>query len=159
MCTIAECNASPNRQSSPSSRSLNQRSIASTTSTNSSASLPVRSFASGTLVKSLNYVRSLVANHVPKRSFQPAAFAGAPSASRQSLPSLSSMLSRSFNSQLNPANNGEVSEKKDATSLPVSNLSYVEEVDSREDLNCIAVDVLNWRWVGEHPLSYLSTEK
>ncbi|WCJ19565.1 hypothetical protein M5689_001850 [Euphorbia peplus] len=161
VCTIAECNTSPHRQLSPWSRSMSQRSIASTASTNSTnslPSLPVSSFASGALVKSLNYVRSLVAKHVPKRSFQPAAFAGAPSASRQSLPTLSSMLSRSFNSQLSPANSGEISEKKDATSLPVSNLSYVEEVDPREHLDCIAVDVLNWRWVGEHPMSYLSTE-
>ena len=155
--TAAEYDINPNRQLSPLSQSLNHQTVASTTSTNSSPALPVSSFASGSLVKSLNYVRSLVSKHVPKRSFQPAAFAGAPSASRQSLPSLSSLLSRSFNSQL--SSGGESSEKKDATTLPVSNLSNIEEVDAREDLDYIAYDVLKWRWVGEHPLSYLTTEK
>ncbi|KAG8645066.1 hypothetical protein MANES_10G033000v8 [Manihot esculenta] len=158
VCTIAECDASPNKWLSPWSRSLNQQSVVSAASTNSSPSLPVSSFASGALVKSLNYVRSLVAKYVPKRSFQPAAFAGAPSASRQSLPSLSSLLSRSFNSQLNPANGGESSEKKDAITLPVSNLSNMEKVDAGEDLNYIAADVLKWYWVGEHSLSFLSAE-
>ncbi|XP_037495666.1 uncharacterized protein LOC105647937 isoform X2 [Jatropha curcas] len=158
VCTIAECNISPNRRLSPWSRSLNQQSVPSTASTNSSPSLPVSSFASGALVKSLNYVRSLVAKHVPRRSFQPAAFAGALSASRQSLPSLSSLLSRSFNSQLSPASSGESSEKKDTAILPVSNLSNMETVVTREDLDYIAGDVLKWRWVGEHPLSFLSAE-
>eukprot|EP00257_Ricinus_communis_P021026 XP_015580416.1 uncharacterized protein LOC8265972 [Ricinus communis] len=156
--TIAECDISPNRQLSPCSRSLVQQSVASTTSTNSSPSLPVSSFASSSDVKSLTYVRSLVSKYVPKRSFQPAGFAGAPSVSRQSLPSLSSLLSRSFNSQLSPANSGESLEKKDVTILPISNLTNIEKVDAREDQDYIAVDVLKWRWVGEHPLSYLTTE-
>ncbi|KAF2318716.1 hypothetical protein GH714_010261 [Hevea brasiliensis] len=158
VCTIAECDTSSNRWSSPWSRSMNQQSVVSAASTNSSPSLPVSSFASGALVKSLNYVRSLVAKYVTKRSFQPAAFAGARSASRQSLPSLSSLLSRSFNSQLSPANAGESSEKKDATNLPISNLSNFEKVDAREDLDYIAADVLKWYWVAEHSLSFLSAE-
>ncbi|XP_050209025.1 uncharacterized protein LOC126659737 [Mercurialis annua] len=158
VCTIAECDTIPNRQLIPWSRSPNQQSIALTTSTTASPSLPVSSFASGALVKSLNYVRSLVSKHVPRRSFQPAAFAGAPSALRQPLPSLSSLLSRSFNSQLSPANGGDSSEKKDATVLPVSKLSNIDKIDKREDLDYIAVDVLKWRWVGEHPLSYFTAE-
>ncbi|KAF2296026.1 hypothetical protein GH714_035742 [Hevea brasiliensis] len=146
------------QQLSPWSPSLNQQSVASAAFPNSSPSLPVSSFTSGALVKSLNYVRSVVAKYVPKRSFQAAAFAGAPSTSRQSLPSLSSLLSRSFNSQLSPANGGESSEMNDATTLPVSNLSNSEKVDAREYLNYLAIDVLKWRWVGEHPLSFLSAE-
>jgi len=152
---IAECDISLKRRSLTWSGSPNQQSVSST-STIYSPSPPVCIFASGALVKSLNYVRSLVGQHIPKRSFQPAAFAGAPSVSRQSLPTLSSLLSRSFNSQLSPANGVESSEKKDTTTLPVSNLSNVENVEMAEDLDYIAVDVLQWRWVGG---PFLSTER
>lgn len=157
--TIADCDISPNRRSSPWSRSLSQQSGASTSSTTISPSLPVSTFASGTLVKSLNYIRSLVARHIPKRSFQPAAFAGAASASRQSLPSLSSLLSRSFNSQLNPTNSGESSENNDASTLSVSNFSNVEKVDGGEDVEYIALDVLQWRWPGEQQSSMVSSDR
>ncbi|PPD68594.1 hypothetical protein GOBAR_DD34531 [Gossypium barbadense] len=102
------------------------------------------------LVKSLNYVRSLVAQHIPKRSFQPAGFAGATLASRQSFPSLTSLLSRSFNSQRCPVNVGESSEKKDATALSVSNLSNIEDADRIENPEYIAHDVLKWRWLRDH---------
>ncbi|KAF5733815.1 hypothetical protein HS088_TW16G00256 [Tripterygium wilfordii] len=155
--TIVEC--SPNRRFSPLSRSLSYQSSASSATTSASPSLPVSSFASGALIKSLNYVRSLVAQHIPKRSFQPAAFAGAPLALRQSLPSLSSLLSRSFNSQLNPANVGESVEKKDATTLSMSNLSNIEEVEGLEDFEYIAPDVLKWRWLRKHHSSPLAMER
>lgn len=156
--TIAECDTSPNRRLSPCSRSLDQQAGASAASINISP-LPVSSFASGELVKRLNYVRSLVARHIPKRSFQPAAFAGAPPTSRQSLPTLSSLLTRSFNSQLSPASGGESSEKTDATTLPVSNLSIIEKVDELVDHEYIAHDVLEWRWLGEHQSSSLPAER
>lgn len=155
--TIAECDISPNRRLSPWSQSLNQQSGASTTSTNISP-LPVSSFASGALVKSLNFVRSLVARHIPRRPFQAAAFAGAPSASRQSLPTLSSLLSRSFNSQLSPANSGESSEKNDASTSSVVNVSNLEKVDGIEDLDYIAVDVLKWRWPEEQQSPFILNE-
>ncbi|OMO58919.1 hypothetical protein CCACVL1_25254 [Corchorus capsularis] len=158
---IAECDISPNRRLSPWSRSLNQQSGSSSTSTSStsaSPSLPVSSFSSVALVKSLNYVRSLVAQHIPKRSFQPAAFAGATLASRQSLPTLSSLLSRSFNSQLCPVNGAESSEKKDASTISVSNLSNIEEADGIENPEYIAHDVLKWRWLRDHPSSLIFSE-
>ncbi|XP_022765201.1 uncharacterized protein LOC111310226 isoform X9 [Durio zibethinus] len=158
---IVECDISPNRRLSPWSRSLNQQSGSSTASTSSasaSPSLPVSSFASMALVKSLNYVRSLLAKHIPKRSFQPAAFFGATLASRQSLPTLSSLLSRSFNSQLGPVNVGESSEKKDATTLSVSNLSSIEEADGIENPEYIAHDALKWRWLGDHHSSLMFSE-
>ncbi|KAE8670729.1 hypothetical protein F3Y22_tig00112114pilonHSYRG00215 [Hibiscus syriacus] len=150
---IAECDISPNRRLSPWSRSLNQQSSSSKTptpSTSASPLLPVSSFASVALVKSLNYVRSLVSQHIPKRSFQTAAVAGASLASRQSLPSLTSLLSRSFNSHLCPVNVGEITEKKDATTLSVSNLSNIEEADGIENPEYIAHDVLKWRWLRDH---------
>ncbi|PPS06514.1 hypothetical protein GOBAR_AA14135 [Gossypium barbadense] len=90
--------------------------------------------------------------------FKPAAFAGATLASRQSLPTLSSLLSRSFNSQLCPVNGGESSEKKDATNLSVSNLLNVEEADGIENPEYLANDVLKWRWLGDHQLSLLYSE-
>lgn len=154
--TIAECDTSPNQKVSPFSRPLDQQAGASAASTNISP-LPVSSFASGALVKSLNYVRSLVAQHTPKRSFQQAAFAGA--TSRQSLPTLSSLLSRSFNSQLSPANAGETSEKKDTTTVSVSNLPIIEKVDELVDHEFIAHDVLEWRWIGEYQSSSLPFER
>ncbi|ESR49274.1 hypothetical protein CICLE_v10030542mg [Citrus x clementina] len=156
--TISECAITPNRKVSPWSRSLNQQSGASTASVNASPSLPVSSFTSGTLVKSLNYVRSLVAQHIPRRSFQPASFAGSPSASRQALPTLSSLLSRSFNSQIIPANVVESAENKDSATLSVSTLSNIEEADGMEDLDYIALDVLKWRWLDESQPSSMSTE-
>ncbi|KAL6977340.1 hypothetical protein U1Q18_026141 [Sarracenia purpurea var. burkii] len=155
---IVECNANnPGRRLSSWSQPSSQQSGASTTSTTISP-LPVSSFASVALVKSLDYVRSLVAQHMPKRSFQPAAFAGAPSASRQSLPSLSSLLSKSFNSQLNPANIKESSENKEVSALSVSNSPIAEEVDGMDDLEFIALDVLKWRWCRDEQLALLSTE-
>ncbi|GLT31371.1 hypothetical protein SLA2020_061130 [Shorea laevis] len=149
---IAECDINPSRRLSPWSRSLTRQSGSSTASANASPSLPVSSFASVALVKSLNYVRSLVAQHIPKRSFQPPAFAGATFASRQSLPTLSSLLSRSFNSQLCPIN-GESSEKKETATLSVSNLSNIEELEGLQNQEYLAFDVLKWRWLGEHQLS------
>lgn len=154
--TIAECDTSSNQKVSPLSRPLDQQAGASAASTNISP-LPVSSFASGALVKSLNYVRSLVAQHIPKRSFQPAAFAGAPFTSRQSLPTLSSLLKRSFNSQLSPVNAGESSEKKDATTVSVSNLPIIEKVDE-VDHEYIALDVLKWRWLGKYQSTSLPAE-
>ncbi|CAL1387319.1 unnamed protein product [Linum trigynum] len=153
--TISECDNSASRRSAMLSQSTPQQSVA---SAHNLPSLPVSSFASGALVKSLNYVRSLVAQHVPKRSFQPAAFSGSPSASRQSLPALSSFLRKSFNSQLSPANNAESSDNRDATGSPVSHFSNMEKADVMEDIDHIAYDVLNWRWAGDHRFSVLSTE-
>ncbi|XP_059628165.1 uncharacterized protein LOC132270969 [Cornus florida] len=165
MNTISDCNISPNRRLSPWSQSPSPQSGASTTSTTSTnktstnkSPLPVSSFESGALVKSLNYVRSLVAQHMPRRLFQPAAFAAAPPASRQSLPTLSCLLSRSFNSQLSPANGKESSDKKEASALPVSNSPIAEKVDGMDDLDFIALDVLKWRWCGDQSSSLASTE-
>lgn len=156
--TIYECAITPNRKVSPWSQSLNQQSGASMASVNASPSLPVSSFTSGTLVKSLNYVRSLVAQHIPRRSFQPASFARSPSATRQALPTLSSLLSRSFNSQIISANVVESAENKDSATLSVSTLSNIEEADGMEDLDFIALDVLKWRWLDESQPSSVSTE-
>ncbi|KAL2541549.1 hypothetical protein Adt_02527 [Abeliophyllum distichum] len=151
---IAECDVSINRKLAPWSRSLSQQSGMPIPSTNVSP-LPVSSFASGALVKSLNYVRSLVAQYIPKRSFQSAVFAGAPPASRQSLPTLSSILSRSFNSQFSPANSKDALESKDTSITSVSDSPIAEEVDEMEDQEFIALDVFRWRWFGNQQSSVL----
>ncbi|XP_062092704.1 uncharacterized protein LOC133798442 isoform X2 [Humulus lupulus] len=152
---ISECDTSPIRRL-PSRASIQQ--TGSSTASTITSPLPVSSFTSGALVKSLNYVRSLVSQHIPKRLFQPAAFAGAPSASRQALPTLSSLLSKSFNSQLSPAHSAEPSENKDITSLSLSNSSNIEKVDGTDDSEYIANDVLKWRWLGECQSSFLPTD-
>lgn len=158
MSTIAECDTCPNQRLLPRSRSLDQQAGVSVAPSNTSP-LPVSSFASEALVKSLNYVRSLVAKHIPKRSFQPAAFAGAPPTSRQPLPTLSSLLSKSFNSQLSPATGGECLEKKDATDVSIANLPIIEKVDEFVDDAYIAHDVLKWRWLGDHHSSSFLAER
>lgn len=157
---IAECVINPNQ---PWSRSLNRQSGAPTTT----SPLPVSSVASEALVKSLSYVRSLVAQHIPKRIFQLASFAGPPSSQGQSLPTLSSLLSKSFNSQLSPANGPEklspasIPEtlEKDPITLSVLKSSKIEKVDETDELRFIAQDVLKWRWLEEPQSSSIGTEK
>ncbi|XP_057753678.1 uncharacterized protein LOC130973250 [Arachis stenosperma] len=143
---IAECDIPPNQLG---SRSLNRPSGA-PTSTNTYP-LPVCTIASEALIKSLSYVRSLVAQHIPKRLFQPASFAGPPSTSGQSLPTLSSLLSKSFKSQLSPATSVPETSEKDSNTLSVSKLSKIE--DERDEFVFIAHDVLQWRWLDEPPSS------
>lgn len=154
---IVECDNSPSRRLTPWSRSLSSQAGSSSTTLNASP-LPVASFASGTLVKSLNYIRSLVAQHVPKRSFQPAAFAGATSASRQSLPSLSSLMSKSFNSQISPGIGKEASEIKEGSATSVLDSPIAEDVDGVEGDEFIARDVFKWRWHGDPQSSLLSSD-
>lgn len=146
---IVECDSVTSRRVSPWLKSLDQQSSASGTSGSSiHPSLPPSSFASGSLVKSLNYVRSLVSQHLPRRPLYPAAFAGSSSVSRQSLPTLSSFLSRSFNYQLSPApiNSRESPERQEVSNSSALNLSIPERIDGEEGSMYIAIDVLKWRW-------------
>ncbi|XP_076911738.1 uncharacterized protein LOC143569799 [Bidens hawaiensis] len=152
---IMECDVSPSRRLT--SQSLTPHTGGSSTTLNGSP-LPVASFASGGLVKSLNYIRSLVAQHVPRRSFQPAAFAGATSASRQSLPSLSSLMSKSFNSQISPGIVKEASEIKEGSAVSVLDSPIAEDVNRAEGDEFIASDVFKWRWHGDPQSSLLSSD-
>ncbi|KAI3705149.1 hypothetical protein L1987_75382 [Smallanthus sonchifolius] len=152
---IMECDISPSRRLT--SRSLAPQTSGSSANLNGSP-LPVASFASGGLVKSLNYIRSLVAQHVPRRSFQPAAFAGATSASRQSLPSLSSLMSKSFNSQISPRIGKEASEIKEGSAVSVLDSLIAEDVNGVEGDEFIASDVFKWRWHGDPQSSLLSSD-
>ncbi|XP_043701219.1 uncharacterized protein LOC122651756 isoform X2 [Telopea speciosissima] len=159
--SIYEGDPSMSRKVSPWSKSFTQHSGASASGNAFPSSLPASSFASGTLVKSLNYVRSLVARHLPRRSFQPAVFAGASIPSKQLLPTLSSLLNKSFNSQLNPmvASSREPPETKEASSLYSSNLSNLESVEGWEDIDYISVDAFKWRWLGEQQSSLVVAER
>ncbi|KAF5799947.1 hypothetical protein HanXRQr2_Chr07g0310341 [Helianthus annuus] len=152
---ITECDISPSRRLT--SRSVTPQTAGSSTTLNGSP-LPVASFASGGLVKSLNYIRSLVAQHVPRRPFQPAAFAGATPASRQSLPSLSSLMSKSFNSQISPGIGKEASEIKEGSAVSVLDLPIAEDVSGIEGDEFIASDVFKWRWHGDPQSSLLSSD-
>ncbi|VAH70312.1 unnamed protein product [Triticum turgidum subsp. durum] len=110
---------------------------------------PISNFASASLVKSLNYVRSLVARHIPKLSFQPIPQSLASASTKQSLPSLSSFLNRSL--QLNPeaVTNREHLESKELQTAPDLTSSASEKVDGGEhgyDTKYISFDILNWRW-------------
>ncbi|KAI3903789.1 hypothetical protein MKW92_012938 [Papaver armeniacum] len=160
--SILECDSTTTRRVSPWSKSLSQQqSGAPSASTNTfPSSLPASSFASGALIKSLNYIRSLLARHIPKRSFQPAAFSLASTASKQSLPSLSSFLSKSFNTQLSPAavSVRDSPERKEASIVSVPNSTIVEVVEGKEGADYISTDVLKWRWLGDKQSSSLTAD-
>ncbi|RVW49526.1 hypothetical protein CK203_092810 [Vitis vinifera] len=59
---------------------------------------------------------------------------------------------------IEPTNSGESSENNDASTLSVSNFSNVEKVDGGEDVEYIALDVLQWRWPGEQQSSMVSSD-
>ncbi|KAF8646883.1 hypothetical protein HU200_065689 [Digitaria exilis] len=108
----------------------------------------ISNFASASLVKSLNYVRSLVARHIPKLSFQPIVQSVA---SKRSLPSLSSFLNKSLVSQLTPeviSNREHVELKECHTSsdLISSASDKVQGGEPGDDSKYISFDILSWRW-------------
>ncbi|XP_068634914.1 uncharacterized protein [Aristolochia californica] len=148
--SVAECDSAATRKICPWSKPSDQTSGSVPPGNAAPSSLPTSTLASNALVKSLNYVRSLVARHIPQRSFQPAAFSGASATSKQALPSLSSLLSRSFSSQLRP---GAVSSRESPESIEISNSSGLKllicERNEQEDIKYISSDVLQWRWCGD----------
>ncbi|XP_074564461.1 LOW QUALITY PROTEIN: uncharacterized protein LOC141820987 [Curcuma longa] len=148
--SIAECESVNNQTEPELSNALTHHAkTASKVSNVYVPSLAPSNFASSSLIKSLNYVRSLVARHVPKLSFQPIAQSMVSAASKQSLPSLSSLLSRSFNSHLSPdvVSSKDSIEIKEITALPPG-LSNLQEVNG-EGNKYIFSDILKWRWPGE----------
>lgn len=155
--TIAKCEPMANNRAA----SFAQNYVSAAAATISSPlAPPISNFASASLVKSLNYVRSLVARHIPKLSFQPIV------ASKQSLPSLSSFLNRSLVSQLTPEviSNREHLESKECHSSPDLIPSASERVDGGEpvdDSKYISFDILSWRWhvYGERPASTPAKER
>ncbi|CAO1947404.1 unnamed protein product [Urochloa humidicola] len=152
--TIAKCEPAANNRAA----SFGQVSAAAV-SNSSPIAPPISNFASASLVKSLNYVRSLVARHIPKLSFQPIV------ASKQSLPSLSSFLNRSLVSQLTPEviSNREHLELKECHSSSDLISSASDKVDGGEpgdDSKYISFDIISWRWhvYGERQASTSANE-
>ncbi|KAL6613719.1 hypothetical protein ACP70R_035989 [Stipagrostis hirtigluma subsp. patula] len=157
--TIAKCEPMANNRAA----SFGQSYASPAAATNSSPlAPPISNFASASLVKSLNYVRSLVARHIPRLSFQPIVPSAA---SKQSLPSLSSFLNKSLVSQLTPdvISNREHLESKEGHSPSDLISSASEKVDGGEpgdDSKYISFDILSWRWhvYGERQASTSSKE-
>ncbi|KAL5716641.1 hypothetical protein ACHQM5_009777 [Ranunculus cassubicifolius] len=145
--SIFECDFGTTQRATPWSKSLSQQYGA-------SVAFQTSSFSSGTLVKSLNYVRSLVARHIPKHSFQPSNFSGVSNSSKLLLPTLSSLLGKSFNSPLSPTSitSRGSPERKETSALSVSNSTTVERVERKEVNEYIHSDVLTWRWPEEQRL-------
>uniref|UniRef100_A0A1D1YJE2 SANT domain-containing protein 2 n=1 Tax=Anthurium amnicola TaxID=1678845 RepID=A0A1D1YJE2_9ARAE len=148
---ILECDSIPNRRMSSSTKLSSRLSGGSSTSGSASPySLPAHSFASPSLVKSLNYVRSLVARHIPRLSFQQVPPIGPANAGKQPLQTLSTLLRRSFNSHLSPesVNSHESPERKEVLHPSTLNLSNVEKIEAKINNNYIYNDLLKWRWPG-----------
>jgi hypothetical protein len=156
--TIAKCEPTAHN------RAASFGQVSATAATNSSPiAPPISNFASASLVKSLNYVRSLVARHIPKLSFQPIVPSVAP---KQSLPSLSSFFNRSLDSQLTPEvfSNREHLELKECRSSSDLISSASDKVDGGEpgdDSKYISFDILSWRWhvYGERQASTSARER
>jgi hypothetical protein len=119
---------------------------------------PISNFASASLVKSLNYVRSLVARHIPKLSFQPIVQSVA---SKQSLPSLSSFLNRSLAEVISNREHLELKECHSSSDLISSASDKVDGGEPGDDSKYISFDILSWRWhvYGEERQASTSAEE
>lgn len=147
--SIIDCDSITNPRVSLWSKSLSQQhQTSSFTSNTLSPSVHASNFASPSLVKSLSYVRSLVARHIPKLSFQPSRQSGGPASTKQSLPTLSSLLSRSVASNLSPevVSSRESPQRKDGPGQSAFDLSSLDKVDEGDSNRTISVDLLSWRW-------------
>ncbi|KAL0929165.1 hypothetical protein M5K25_001109 [Dendrobium thyrsiflorum] len=124
--------------------------------------LPASSFALASLVKSLNYVRSLVQQQLPKLFIQPLGTSGPSTSGKQSLPSLSSFLTKSLTSHLN----SEVVTSTDSPQRNQSSLQSLLKVSNLDGFDAgssdkyIYSDLLSWRFSGdrEHQSPYLMRE-
>ncbi|XP_028549500.1 uncharacterized protein LOC110099906 isoform X2 [Dendrobium catenatum] len=124
--------------------------------------LPASSFALASLVKSLNYVRSLVQQQLPKLFIQPLGTSGPSTYGKQSLPSLSSFLTKSLTSH----QNSEVVTSTDSPQRNQSSLQSLLKVSNLDGFDAgssdkyIYSDLLSWRFSGdrEHQSPYLIRE-
>lgn len=148
--SIVECDsATTNSRISLQSKSLSQQPGTSQVTSNAhSPSLHASNFASPSLVKSLSYVHSLVARHIPKVSFQLTQSGGSAS-SKQSLTTLSALLSKSFTSHISPevVSSKESPQRTEGPVRPPSNLRSLDDIDrGGDDARNISPDLLTWRW-------------
>ncbi|PKA52462.1 hypothetical protein AXF42_Ash019088 [Apostasia shenzhenica] len=152
--SIIECESLSNKRVSLWSKSLSRHSRASVaTSSASSTLIPTSNIASVSLVKSLNYVRSLVARHIPKLSFQPLGMSGPSTSGKQSLPTLSSLLGKTFSSHLNSetGQSGESPQINESFVQSSLNLSNLDRLESRDGNKYMCPDLLTWRVREQQP--------
>ncbi|KAK8949833.1 hypothetical protein KSP40_PGU006474 [Platanthera guangdongensis] len=159
--SLSECKSINNQRVSLWSMALSQYSGA---ASNVPASLlPASSFASASLVKSLNYVRSLVAQHFPKLSFQPLGKYGPSTSGKQSLVSLSTLLDESLTSHLSSSEaitSTDLPQGKESTAQSSVIVSKLDRLDTGNNDQYIYSDLLNWRLSGDRELRspYLTRE-
>ncbi|KAG0502931.1 hypothetical protein HPP92_003003 [Vanilla planifolia] len=158
--SIVECESITKQRVSLWSKSLGQHSGA---ATNVLPSLsPASSFASASLVKSLNYVRSLVAQHLPKQSFQPLGISGTVISGKLSLPSQSSFMTKSFSFHQNFEVDATTDSPKTKDSSLQSSLKVptLDTSDTGTNEKYIYSDLLNWRLSGDrdYQLPYMIRE-
>ncbi|KAJ6820092.1 uncharacterized protein M6B38_399295 [Iris pallida] len=161
--SMVECESFTNPRGSLWSKSLSQQPRTLPVAVNTSFPSPhVSSSAPSSLVKSLSYVRSLVARHIPKLSFQPLAQSGFSASTKQSLPNLSSILSRSLTSHLSPevVDSRESPQRKEGSAQSTLSVSNLDPVDEGDRNRTISFDLLTWRWSGsrEHQPSSSTRE-
>ena len=149
LSSITECDSSSNRGISSSKSSMSGKFYV----------LPAPNLVSPSLIKSLNYVRSLVARHIPRLSFPQLIPSQSSNAGNQSLQTLSSLLSRSFNSNLSPetAQNHEIPERDELPPPSTSEISFQVRMNSRVDEQYSYSDLLKWRWGGTRDQQSSST--
>lgn len=135
---IAEC-SSTNKASmaSPSLQVANEspsfRQTGSTCMSSLSQGTAKTAFASGALVKSLIYVRALVARHLPSNLLQSTRIA--------EMSNAHSKRSRTFHTPYGPSGNRGSSDDKDPGKTAI-----MQGLEENEDL--ISTDLLKWRWMG-----------
>lgn len=158
--SIADCESANIRRIPDLSKSPTQHSKTSSSASNAYVpSLPTSNFASASLIKSLNYVRSLVARHTPKLSFQPVLQSVTSTAAKHLLPSLSSLLSKSFNSHLSSdgLSSKDTLENKELSGPSPSGSASFQDASDGEVHKYMFSDILKWRWPGEG--SYIMKER
>ncbi|OAE25014.1 hypothetical protein AXG93_523s1190 [Marchantia polymorpha subsp. ruderalis] len=145
---IAECQAAGNiagKRTTPWVPPVNEHGPSSSQGTPPSPSATSLPFASDALVKSLVYVRALVARNLPRLSFHSSN--NMPSLAKPLKPALPSPRTRPFTSPYDRGLKRAVPDDREAVKSAAMCISGLEEIDE-EDVDYIAVDVMKWRWLG-----------
>lgn len=144
---IAECNelgGSAGKRTTPWVQPVNEPTPPRPPGTLQSPSSTTLAFASAALVKSLFYVRALVARHLPRYSLQPSTKVPLVKPLKPNLPSPQS---RSFSNPYDRGLKRSIPEDREAAKSAVMTIAGLEAIND-EHGHYIAVDVLKWRWLG-----------
>ncbi|CAM6094015.1 unnamed protein product [Calypogeia fissa] len=143
---IAECNEQGGSagKRTPWVQPVNEPTASRCPGTLPSPSSTTLAFASASLVKSLIYVRALVARHLPRYSLQPSSSVPLVKPLKPNLPS---PRSRSFSNPYDRGLKRSVPEDREAAKSAALTIAGLEAIDD-ENGDYIAVDVLKWRWLG-----------